>query len=337
VTARAPSPEHVAPPVPFIDVGSGAGHAAVLGGLTLLERLIRAQAKLGVTRVVVNAAPVDVERGGVPHHVAVEWKPGASPAPAQPVVRGDEIAGVRVTDDASRRRAEWAVFQSLPKGHQGPTDAYLNCHFSLRISRQLAKTGIHPNTITLLATVWGLAACAIVVGGAFSYGAVAIAGVMLQIHNILDSCDGEIARLKFKFTKLGAWLDNILDEVVDNSFIAVIAIAAGGVWMWIGVAGAAMRFTSNALQWLEQYRLTGSGSAAAFRFWFESADAKPEEIWDRRSLSYWFRALGRRDTYCLIFMILCLVGLPSGVAVYGALPGLVNFVLVVLHQFLRPR
>ncbi|MEO8702280.1 MAG: CDP-alcohol phosphatidyltransferase family protein [Kofleriaceae bacterium] len=334
MTELAPSPSDHADPA-FIEVGTDNGHAAVLGGLTVLERVIRAQAKLGVTRVVVAAEPIVVDAGGVPHGVAVEWTPGGKPAAGQAVVRGDEIHGIRVVDADTRKRAEWAVFQSLPKGHQGPTDAYINCHFSLRISRQLAKTSITPNAITIAATVWGLIACAIALGATYTH--VAIAGVMLQFHNIFDSCDGEIARLKYKFTKIGAWLDNILDEVVDNSFIAVMGIVAGGIWMPIGVAAAAMRLASNALQWVEQYRLTGSGSASAFRFWFESHEAKPEEIWDRASLSYWLRALGRRDTYCLMFMIFCLAGQPGLVGAYAFLPALVTFVLMMLHLLLRGR
>ena len=40
---------------------------------------------------------------------------------------------------------------------------------------------------------WGLAACALVLQP--SWLMIGIAGVMMQVHNILDSCDGEMARL----------------------------------------------------------------------------------------------------------------------------------------------
>jgi hypothetical protein len=320
----------------FIEVGPEGGHRLVLGGLTALERVIRQLGKRGVTAVEVPGEPVRVDAGGVPHNVAVTWVGAdARPAPGQPSVRGDEIAGIRVTDEASRHKAEWALLKGLPKSHQGPTDAALNWRFSLPITRQLCKTPIHPNHITLIATAFGLAACAIALQG--GYWPVAIAGVMLQLHNILDSCDGELARLRFQFTKVGAWLDNVLDEVVDDLFVAVMGIVAGGWWMWIGIAGGAGRFIATALQWEEAARLTGSGSASAFRYWFESYEATPDEVWDRKSVLFWVRALGRRDTYCLVFMILCLAGQPQAVAVYGAIPGVITFVLMVLHLLLRGR
>jgi phosphatidylglycerophosphate synthase len=323
----------------FLEVGDADGHRAVLGGLTTLERVIRALGKQGVTHVVVPSEPFDVESAGVrrvPHHVAVDWVArDARPAAGQPIARGDEIAGVRVVDEASRRRAEWAVFKALPKSHQGPTDALINQPFSLRITRPLCRTRIHPNHITIASLFWGLAACAIVLQG--SYVAMAIAGVMMQVHNILDSCDGEMARLRFQFTTAGAWLDNIFDEIVDDSFIACVGIATGGIWLWIGVAGGAARFLAVALQWEEMLRKGQGGSAYAFRYWFEKDEATADDVYGQRSPTYYLRATGRRDTFVFGFMILLLAHLPEGVTVWGAATGAINFTLMALHLILRKR
>ena len=38
---------------------------------------------------------------------------------------------------------------------------------------------------------------------------------MAQLSSILDSCDGEIARLKFLESKFGEWLDRVLDRYGD--------------------------------------------------------------------------------------------------------------------------
>ena len=321
----------------FIDVGDADGHRAVLGGLTTLERVIRGLAKQGVARVVVPSEPFDVESAGVPrvrHHVVVDWvAPGSSPEPGQPVVRGDEIAGVRVVDERSRQAAEWAVFKSLPKSHQGPTDALINQHVSLRITRPLCRTRIHPNHITVASLFWGLAACGVVLQA--SWPAMAIAGVMMQFHNILDSCDGEMARLRFQFTTSGAWLDNVFDEIVDDSFIACVGIAIGGPWAIVGIAGGAARFVAVALQWEEMVRKGKGGSAYAFRFWFESDDASPDDVYGKRSALYYVRALGRRDTFVFGFMVLLIAGVPYGVTVWGAATGAINLSLMLAHVVLR--
>jgi phosphatidylglycerophosphate synthase len=320
----------------FIDVGEANGHRAILGGLSTLERVIRKLGKEGVTKVVVAGEPFDVEQAGVkrvPHNVAVEWvAPGTKPSPDQRVVRGDEIAGVRVTDDKSRKAAEWAVFQSLPKSHQGPTDAAINQHFSLRITRPLCKTSIHPNHITIASLFWGLAACWIVLHG--TWEAMAIAGVMMQFHNILDSCDGEMARLRFQFTKSGAWLDNIFDEIVDDTFIACVGIAIGGPWMWVGIAGGAARFLAVALQWEEMIRRGKGGSAYAFRYWFEGEETSADEVYGKRSALYYVRALGRRDTFVFGFMVLLLARVPFVVTIWGAATGAINLSLMLAHLVL---
>lgn len=314
-------------------VADGGHHRAVLGGLTTLERVIRGLAKRGVTRVTVASEPFAIDAGvaRVPLGVAIDWvAPGSPPPAGAEVVRGDEVAGVRVVDDASRRRAEWAVFQSLPKSHQGPTDALINRHFSLRITRPLCRTAIHPNHITIASLFWGLGACAVVLTG--SYLAMAIAGVMMQLHSILDSCDGEMARLRFQFTKIGAWLDNIFDEIVDDGFIACVGIATGGVWTWLGIAAGGSRFIAVALQWEEMVRKSLGGSAFAFRYWFERDDATADEVYGKRSPTYYVRALGRRDTFVFGFMILLIAGLPEGVVVWGGATGAINVSLMLAHK-----
>ncbi len=320
----------------FIE-GEAEGQRAILGGLSTLERVIRKLGKEGVSRVVVAGEPFDVEQVGVKrvkHNVAVDWvAPGTKPAEGQRVVRGDEIAGVRVVDAASRKKAEWAVFKSLPKTHQGPTDALINQHFSLRITRPLCRTSIHPNHITILSLFWGLAACALVLQA--TWETMAIAGLMMQFHNILDSCDGEMARLRFQFTTSGAWLDNIFDEIVDDSFIACVGIAIGGPWMWVGIAGGAARFLAVALQWEEMIRRGKGGSAYAFRFWFESEESSADEVYGKRSALYYVRALGRRDTFVFGFMVLLLARVPFVVTIWGAATGAINLSLMVAHVALR--
>lgn len=318
----------------FIDVGEAGGHRLVLGGLTTLERVIRKLGKEGVARVVVNTERFDIDAGvkRVPIGVDIAWDAAAKPAEGQRVVRGDEIAGVRVTE-ATRRKAEWAVFQSLPKTHQGPTDALINQHFSLRMTRPLCRTGIHPNHITIASLFWGLAACWIVLQG--TWEAMAIAGLMMQFHNILDSCDGEMARLRFQFTKSGAWLDNIFDEIVDDTFIACVGIAAGGIWTWVGIAGGAARFLAVALQWEEMIRRGKGGSAYAFRFWFESEESSADEVYGKRSALYYVRALGRRDTFVFGFCVLLICRVPFVVTIWGATTGAINLSLMLAHVALR--
>ncbi len=319
----------------FIAPGDAGGHARLLGGLSTLERVIRACAARGVRQVEVPGPPIDVDRGGAAHGVAVRWLAAdARPADHQPVVRGDTFAGIEIVDEASRRRAEWALLTSLPKSHQGATDALLNWRLSLPLTRVLARTRLLPNHVTGFATALGLLAWALLLGGA-ALGAAA-AGVLLQVHSILDSCDGELARLRYQFSKLGEWLDNVTDELVDDGFALCAGIVAGGPWLWLGALGAG-RALAVAIQIVDTYRRTGTGNPYRFRYWFERDNATNDEVWDRRRPSYWLRALGRRDTYVLLWMVLCLAGQPAAVAAYAGVLGGLTLALTATHLLVRLR
>jgi hypothetical protein len=299
--------------VGFVETGPAGAHRMVLGGLTALERKLRELAAAGVRRALVAIEPVPL-RSDLP--LAVEWVPPGSAAPPAAVrVRADEIAGVRLEDEPSRRAAEWALCRSLAKAHQGPVDALLNWRFSMRLTRLLARTPVRPNHVTAAASAVGLAA----------------AGVLLQLQSVLDSCDGELARLRFQHSRLGQWFDNVADDVIDNTFVACAGIAAGGVWLWLGVGGAIARVLTMSLAYVQVYRATGTGDVYQFRWWFERADAPVEAIYDPRSPFTWLRSVARRDTYVFLWMLLCLAHLPHAVATYGATLGALQLLMATLH------
>jgi len=43
-----------------------------------------------------------------------------------------------------------------------------------------------------------------------------IGGILAQFSSIIDGCDGEIARLKWKQTEFGGWFDAVLDRYADG-------------------------------------------------------------------------------------------------------------------------
>jgi phosphatidylglycerophosphate synthase len=264
----------------------------VIGGLTVLERTLREAERRGVARALVACAGSWPDGLGI---AVTRVSPDTEPPDGATVVRADEVAGVRLTSEAARRAAEWKHLQSLPKSFQGPVDALINRHVSLRITRRLARTPITPNQVTIAAIAVGLVGAALV-AFAGRTGVVA-GGLLIAFQSILDSCDGELARLRFQFSRLGQWLDNIADDVTDTAFMAALGAAAGGTWLWIGLAAAAGRvFTQLALYW---HVVKVGGDFYRFRWWFERGAGTMDEVYDVRSPMTWLRALGRRDVYCL--------------------------------------
>jgi phosphatidylglycerophosphate synthase len=308
---------------------TGEQHLLRVGGLTALERRIRESAKAGAKRVVVAAEPVELSRV-MP--VLVEFvAPGTAPPEGAKRERADVIAGIKLVDDATRRRAEWKLIRGMNKSFEGPVDALINWRFSMRITRVLAQRSLAltPNHVTITAICVGLVAALLVARGTWLAGAVA--GVLLELNSILDSCDGELARLRFQYSKLGQWLDNLSDDIVDNLFIACAGWGLGGIWWWIGLAAAGGRLLVSIVTYVSVYRQTGTGDVFAFRWWFETDKATADDVYDPKSPVTWLRSFGRRDTYVFVWMIACLLWFEHWVVLHGLAIAAVNVSLLVLH------
>ena len=73
-----------------------------------------------------------------------------------------------------------------------------------------------------------------------------LAGLVIQLSSIVDGCDGEVARLKFKSSKFGGWFDTILDRYADTAIVAGVSF---GYWLahphavvWLGAIFALTGF-----------------------------------------------------------------------------------------------
>ncbi len=96
------------------------------------------------------------------------------------------------------------------------TDGFFARHFDRKISgaisRQLLKTPITPNQITVGVTLIGIGAGYLMAQP--GYGTKVAGSLMFLLTSILDGCDGEIARAKKMISKIGGWLDLWGDNVV---------------------------------------------------------------------------------------------------------------------------
>ncbi|MGE5185577.1 MAG: CDP-alcohol phosphatidyltransferase family protein [Acidobacteriota bacterium] len=316
------------PTVVFLET-TGDRHAQIVGGLTALERRVREVAKAGASRAIVAAAPVAITR---PLPIPVEYVAPGTPAPEGAArERADVIAGVELVDAAARAQAEWALIRRMNKSFEGPIDALVNWRFSMRITRLLARRSLAltPNHVTITAILVGLVAAFLASRG--GYAAVALAGVLLEVNSILDSCDGELARLRYQYSKLGQWLDNLSDDVVDNLFVVGAGCAIGGTWLWLALASACTRWLSSAAQYISVYRRTGTGDVFAFRYWFEAEASSADEVYDKTSVLTWIRALGRRDTYVFAWMIACLADFPYWVVCHALAIAFAYALMLTLH------
>jgi phosphatidylglycerophosphate synthase len=160
-------------------------------------------------------------------------------AGAARIVHGP-VARHPATTPAERKAAGRFLEQIVHKPQDGPVTRYAFRTVSVPITRLLLRTPIAPNHISLLVAALGI------VGVYFtaqrSYDSVILgAGIMLAA-NYLDGCDGEIARLKLKTSRLGAWMDTVTDELSQLFFMAALGyhnylVFEHPVWLWATAVG----------------------------------------------------------------------------------------------------
>ncbi|XUW99438.1 MAG: CDP-alcohol phosphatidyltransferase family protein [Dehalogenimonas sp.] len=96
------------------------------------------------------------------------------------------------------------------------------------LSRILAKTGITPNTVTVVGFLITLVAAYII-----STGSLLAGGLVFLFSSFFDMLDGAVARATGRITKFGGILDAALDRLSEAAiFIAIIVYYAPEANTW---------------------------------------------------------------------------------------------------------
>ncbi len=120
---------------------------------------------------------------------------------------------IDVDDEEALLKAEKCLMKGLIKPTDGPVSRFINRPVSARITKYFLKIDITPNQISVLSFILSLLSAAFFSLG--NYIALAIGAILTQLSSIVDGCDGEIARLKFKESDYGRWFDAVLDRYAD--------------------------------------------------------------------------------------------------------------------------
>ncbi|HET9931909.1 MAG TPA: CDP-alcohol phosphatidyltransferase family protein [Polyangiaceae bacterium] len=219
-----------------------------------------------------------------------------------------------VTDDASRRRAESALFRALRKPEDGWTSRWLNRYISLAVSRRLVKTPLTPNQISLGILAIGLGgACAAASGTEFG---LPLGAFLLQTQSVLDGCDGEVSRITHRGSKTGEWLDTIGDDLSNYGFFA------GASWGLFKLTGSSWYLAVGAVIVLAGF--IASGIEYAYLVKIGSGDLLKYPLsqgGQSGALSY-IAPLFKRDTFVLLTLLAALAGVLGPVLCVFALGAL---------------
>ena len=109
-------------------------------------------------------------------------------------------------------------------------------HITNPFIRFLVRTGIRPNTLTLINLALSLVAAYVIAIGQFFYG-----GLLILLSGLFDLLDGALARFSGKTTKFGAILDSVVDRFSEAAVLCglIVWYILQGVpleiWLILGV------------------------------------------------------------------------------------------------------
>jgi len=138
-------------------------------------------------------------------------------------------------------RGERLLLQSPKNLDEGLIDRYVNRKLASVFTPWFLRAGWSPNAVTWLSLVIGFLAAAAFAHGTYLAGV--IGAVLLQFSAVIDCCDGDVARLTFRESRFGEYLDLVGDNTVHMAVFAAIGWAGyvrTGTLTPLALAGAAV-------------------------------------------------------------------------------------------------
>ncbi|MDQ3120030.1 MAG: CDP-alcohol phosphatidyltransferase family protein [Verrucomicrobiota bacterium] len=137
---------------------------------------------------------------------------------AGPVIVAHGLA-VAIVNEVSARVAERKFWASLSSPADGLVDRFFNRPLGRLLSKLLVHTSVSPNQVSFVSIVIGVVSAWFFARGYFVLGA-----LVFQFSAVIDCVDGELARVLFKQSRLGKWLDLAGDQVVHFCVFAALGI-----------------------------------------------------------------------------------------------------------------
>lgn len=130
------------------------------------------------------------------------------------------VARAPIATPEQRRAAHALLYRILIKPQDNAITRYLYRPVSMPLTRLLVWTRITPNQISYVTAALVALGCWITAHRDFE---LALLGtVIVLLASYVDCCDGEVARLKLMSSRIGAWLDTIIDELSSVGYMVAL-------------------------------------------------------------------------------------------------------------------
>ncbi len=206
--------------------------------------------------------------------------------------------------------AEKFLAESIRLSTAGPIARYINKRISLPISIILSRLWISPNGITAFNIVIGLFSGVFAADG-HRYDVILLGAVLFQIASVVDGCDGEVAKLTFRCSKFGQYIDSVSDNLSLGSFFTGLI---AGYWRHthshVAFITGALLLATTAITffWMIRYLKQNTNSASLVTFDKEYLQKlKNQPRWLLGFIKYGKYTL-KKDVFSFMFLVFAVFG-----------------------------
>lgn len=242
-----------------------------------------------------------------------------------------------VYDPASQQEAEARLLHGLRKPIDGFIARSINRRISIPISRLLANTFLTPNMASGFTLILAFLAVWALLHGEGGYFWTLLAALLFQFASIIDGVDGEIARLKYQFTKYGEWVDTVIDDISNFAFFTALTYVAytssAGFWaVAFGVLTVGCYCFITPLMYAYIIKYTDSGDVMAIDFSFNKPRATDANSLFVRAMAQ-VKNIAKRDFFIFMIFVFALFGvLPKFLFVSGTVAVFILLAVVLQHR-----
>lgn len=207
----------------------------------------------------------------------------------------------------------------------------INKRISLPISLILTHLHVRPNSITVFNMLLGLGS-GIGTGG-MTNTSLLIGAIMFQSASVIDGCDGEVAKLTFRTSKFGQYIDTLADNSALFSFFIGLVIhqyRVYGITSAVGWGAPLLVGLVALLGIMIHYLAHHSDSASLVAFEKQFIDTmSPKEhpylVWFAQHAKY----LIKKDFFSMFFLVLAIFNILPLALVFATLAVWIGFFLIL--------
>jgi len=200
------------------------------------------------------------------------------------------------------------AIEVIRTGSGGAIAQNVNKRISIPVSLLLARLRVLPNVITVANFFLGALSIVLIAWGGHMQQAAG--GILVQLCSIIDGCDGEVARMTTRFSRLGGLLDTLSDQMLAVALITVSLVKvytnySAGVFIFAmtGLLGGVAVMFAIIIFFMRRY--SESMSMASFNR--EFIDILPETDYLAGAMRY-LQYLTRKELYSMFVCLFCLFG-----------------------------